>query len=308
METEYLKEYVAFSKTLNYAKAADDLFISQPTLRSHIRALEDEVGAPLTHRRNNRLELSPTGKVFLTRAREILDLVDATLHESRSATSEYSTITVGTIGCWWFEELLFAARRNFEQRNPGKHIEVLFAAGMHANIESLLSGEEEVCLYPHARGTGAEDVFEGAEVPAGLACRRIKTEQHWFWMTDENPLFGNDVITARDLAACTLVVGNTRNMMRVAEIVQEAFRGAGLELEVRCWPFMNYSEYFFSGGRDTFGIYMKGITPDLEARKNFRVFTIEGLEIINDACMIYNESRLNECGRAYVEEVGRLIG
>lgn len=260
METEYLKEYVAFSKSLNYAKAADELFISQPTLRSHIRALEDEIGAPLTYRRNNRLELSLAGKVFLLRAREILDLVDATLHESRSATSEYSTITVGTIGCCWFGEMLFTARRDFEERNPGKHIEVLFAAGMHANIESLLSGEVGACRYPHARGSRPEDYFEGAEVPAGLACRRIRTEQHWFCMTDENALFGKDVITARDLAACTLVVGNTRNMMRVAEIVQQAFRDAGLELKVRHWPFMNYSEYFFSGGRDTFGIYMKGIT------------------------------------------------
>ncbi|WP_172623417.1 LysR family transcriptional regulator [Arabiibacter massiliensis] len=55
METAYLKEYLAFSRTLNYAQAASELFVSQPALRAHIRALEDEVGAPLTVKRNGAL-------------------------------------------------------------------------------------------------------------------------------------------------------------------------------------------------------------------------------------------------------------
>lgn len=308
METEHLREFVAFSKSLNYAKAANELFISQPTLRSHIKALEEEVGARLTLKRNNRLELSPAGKVLLGRTGELLDVLDQTLAECRTASSTHSTITVGTIGCWWFEELLFTARKRFEERNPGKHIEVLFAAGLHANLESVLAGEEEVCLYPHARGRRPENAFEGGEVPPGLACKRIKSEQHWFWMTDENPLFEKPVITARDLVASALVVGNTRNMLRVAEVVRQAFAEAGLELETRCWPFTNYSEYFFSGAADTFGMYMKGITPDLEARKSFRVFQIDDLEIINDACILYDESKLDECGLLYLEELKALIG
>lgn len=303
VETSYLKEYIAFSRSLSYAKAADELFISQPTLRSHVRALEDELGIQLTQKRSNRLELSAAGKVFLSRAREIVDLGEQAVEEARAARAEYATVTVGTLGCWWFEEMLLTARKRFEERNPCRHIEVLFASGMYANVESLIEGDADVCLYPHTRSQSLPESEAAVPLPADLACKHLRSEPQTFWLTDENPLFALEVITPRDLTGQAVLVSNTSNMGRVGRIVQRVLREAGAEVEVRNWPFQNYSEYFFSGAADTFGIYMRGIAPDLEQRSNFRVFTIEGVDLINDACMVYSRSRLDQCAAAYIDEL-----
>lgn len=39
VDTAYLREYIEFSRSLNFAQAAADLFVSPPTLRAHIHAL-----------------------------------------------------------------------------------------------------------------------------------------------------------------------------------------------------------------------------------------------------------------------------
>ena len=79
METEHLREYITLSQSLNYAKAAEALFVSQPALRSHVKALEDEVGSPLIVKRDGRLELSMAGRLFLKLARDIVSLSDDAL-------------------------------------------------------------------------------------------------------------------------------------------------------------------------------------------------------------------------------------
>ena len=35
MDISFLHEYIVFSRSLNYAKAARELYLSEPTLRSH---------------------------------------------------------------------------------------------------------------------------------------------------------------------------------------------------------------------------------------------------------------------------------
>lgn len=308
METSYLKEYIVFSRTLSYAKASAELYISQPTLRSHVRAIEDELGIQLTQKRNNKLELSAVGKVFLSRAREMVDLVDQTLEECRTARTEYATMSVGTLGCWWFEEMLLTARRSLEGKNPCRHIEVLFASGMYANIESLVQGEVDVCLYPHTRSESQLDAECAVPLSEGLACTYLRSEPQYFWMTDENPLFAKESITPRDLTGQAVLVSNTGNMGRVGRIVQRVLHEVGSEIEVRSWPFQNYSEYFFSGAADTFGVYMEGIAPNLEQRPNSRVFTIDGLELVNDVCMVYHQERLDQCARAYIDTLVGVAG
>lgn len=95
MDTAYLREYIEFSRSLNFAQAAADLFVSPPTLRAHIHALEEEVGAPLTVKRVGQLELSPAGRLFLKRARAIVKLVEESAEECRALAEASSSIVVG---------------------------------------------------------------------------------------------------------------------------------------------------------------------------------------------------------------------
>ena len=65
---------VADSRSMN--QAAQKLFISQPSLSSAIRELEDEVGIEIFRRTNRGIQVTPDGEEFLQYARRIIREVD----------------------------------------------------------------------------------------------------------------------------------------------------------------------------------------------------------------------------------------
>ena len=71
MELNYLQEFVVLAQTCHYQEAAEKLFISQPSLSKHIKAIEAELGAELFERTSRRVELSAFGRAFLPYAQRI---------------------------------------------------------------------------------------------------------------------------------------------------------------------------------------------------------------------------------------------
>src|SRR5690625_3830782 len=68
--------FAEVAKQKSFTKAASTLHISQPSLSKTIKTLEDELGTPLFYRASKGLELTDTGQVFLTNAKNVLDAFD----------------------------------------------------------------------------------------------------------------------------------------------------------------------------------------------------------------------------------------
>ena len=56
------------------ARAAEELFITQPAVTKHINALEKQLGVPLFVRRRNAVALTPQGELLLGYVRRLLAL------------------------------------------------------------------------------------------------------------------------------------------------------------------------------------------------------------------------------------------
>ena len=65
MKTKYINEFIVLARTGKYSLAAEELYISQPSLTRHIQELELEAGTPLFNRTAKGVELNEAGRIFL---------------------------------------------------------------------------------------------------------------------------------------------------------------------------------------------------------------------------------------------------
>lgn len=306
METAYLHEYIAFSRSLNFAQAAGELFVSQPTLRAHIHALEDEVGAALTVKRNGALELSPTGKLFLKKARAIVKLAEESVEECRAFSAASASLVVGTLDYPPFEEVLLRALATFREEHPGQHVEILFASGTYANVESVTSGKVDLSIFVRVRHPD-DDELQPVAMPEGVSSFHLMTGECRFWMNRSCPLFERERIEARDLEGYTLLLGNSDNMVKAGEAVSAWFAGEGVRIDPDNQPCANYLDLYLSGMGETFGVALAGSRSGLRSNPDIRLFAVEDFVIPCDLYVLCDEERLDACGRAFAEQLRNLV-
>ena len=84
MEIRVLRYFLETAREGNMTKAAERLFISQPTMSKQLKELENELGAKLFIRSNYSIRLTEAGMLLRDRAEDILSLVDKTEAEFKS--------------------------------------------------------------------------------------------------------------------------------------------------------------------------------------------------------------------------------
>lgn len=81
MNTEFLKIFLTIVSEGNLSKAADKLFMTQPTLSRQLAEMEEHLGVKLFERGKRQMMLTEAGLMFEKRAKEILELIDQTESE-----------------------------------------------------------------------------------------------------------------------------------------------------------------------------------------------------------------------------------
>lgn len=97
MDFKQLQSFIAVAKYKSFSAAAEKLFISQPTISTHIRLLEQELESRLIIRSSKQLELTPRGVEFLECAAGILSLRDGLLSRWSDNGSNIIQISASTL-------------------------------------------------------------------------------------------------------------------------------------------------------------------------------------------------------------------
>jgi LysR family transcriptional regulator, hydrogen peroxide-inducible genes activator len=96
MNLRDLRYLVALADHKHFGRAAEASFVSQPTLSTQIRKLEDELGVALVERAPRRVMLTPVGREIAERARKVIaDVAQLGELARRSRDPEAGTVRLG---------------------------------------------------------------------------------------------------------------------------------------------------------------------------------------------------------------------
>ena len=151
MDFHQLRVFVEVARQKSFSRAAETVFLTQPTVSAHIKALESEVGALLLDRSQRELQLTGAGKVLLRYAKELLNIKEEALfavQEERRIIDGHLEIASSTVpGAY----ILPGMMRAFLEKHPA----VTFAVALRDTRQVY----ENVREYSYDLGFVGEPLF-----------------------------------------------------------------------------------------------------------------------------------------------------
>jgi DNA-binding transcriptional LysR family regulator len=215
MELRQLQHFIAAAEELNFTRAAARVHIVQSALSTSIRLLEEELNAKLFLRNTRQVQITPTGRAFLEKAREVLRSVEV----SRETVAEVEGLTRGSLSIGTVHSLpsfldLPSLIARYHAIAPG--IEVRLRQGDFASlIQQLRSGQLDLAFLPLLEVP--DDIFSGI-----IACEDLVA------VTPPNhPLAGRSGVALRELIDYRFIDFDIGWGTR--PIIDRAFGQAGLQ-------------------------------------------------------------------------------
>ena len=184
IELRHLRAFVAVAEELNFGRAAERLYVSQPALSRQIRGLEQLVGCELLRRSTHRVELTLAGEALLERARKLLSDVDEAVSAALAVGGELlariAKLLEPLSGLVAEDVGLHETRAAFERLQaefvppPGTRIRPATAGGVPSLVASPADGPETTVLYLHGGGYVVGSAF-GYQPHAGALAAAAQT-------------------------------------------------------------------------------------------------------------------------------------
>ena len=195
MTTKQIDYCIELARTLNFSRAADNLFVSQPTFTYQIRLLEEEIGFPVFERSGKGAALTPAGAQFVSFLAGMREELKRAIEQGQNFSAKYrDSISISLIvrqALYFLPEAI----RLFAETEPQVQIAPLFQ--YDGGLEAFLRREADIlfALREQTRQIPGIVVHELFESRIYLIARR------------DDPLAEKDRITEADLYGRTLMVG-----------------------------------------------------------------------------------------------------
>lgn len=136
MIQEYQYVYEVY-KEKSFSRAAQNLYISQPSLSATIRKIETKLGFKIFDRSTSKLELTPEGTVYIEAAEKIL-ILEQDLHDYFNSLSDLQAGTLSIAGTALFSSCVIPyIVRIFTEMHPKVKLSFLEADSLMLYDESL---------------------------------------------------------------------------------------------------------------------------------------------------------------------------
>lgn len=215
LDARQLEIFVKVAELGSFSKAAEALFLTQPTVSEHIRGLEEELGVRLLDRLARGAAPTKAGELLLGYARRILELH----REARQALDQFQgrmsgelIVAASTIPG---EYVLPALIGRFKEKYPDVTISLLIGDSRRV-IEWVLEGRAEVAVA-------------GAQIShRALEYRELMPDELVVVVSASHPWHGKKTATLEEVRAEPLIVRERGSGSRHA--LERALGEIGLDL------------------------------------------------------------------------------
>lgn len=143
MDIKYLNYILTIAKEKNLHRAAEKLFISQPSLSQFLTKLEAEIGTPLFERRSKNLVLTEAGKLYVETAQTVVNLRNK-LYKDISNLIYQNHLSIATTSQWGMR-LVSKVLPEFNQKYPDVMVEIT-ESFFPSMTQRLKNREVDICL------------------------------------------------------------------------------------------------------------------------------------------------------------------
>lgn len=201
MNTFQLNCFLAVAGTLNFARAAEQLQVSQPAITHQIKSLESELNVKLFRRSTRLVEITPEGQAFITDAKNMLAIEEqAKMRFGNPAGRPMEVLSVGCSSYIQFE-LLTDVFHELLGSCPNLHPRLL--AVPHDQLFHLLETEAADVIF---------DIREGVEKKDKLVYKELQQSSVVCACSSEHPLSERNEITLRELSEQKIILCDPINL------------------------------------------------------------------------------------------------
>ena len=195
MTTKQMDYCIELARTLNFTRAAENQFVSQPTLTYQIKLLEEEIGFPLFERSGRGAALTPAGVQFVSFLIGMREDLKQAIEQGQNFSARYrDSISVSMM----VRQALFflpEAMRLFAEQSPEVQIVPKFA--YEGGMAGFLKNETDL-LFALREQT--------RQIP-GIRVHELFESRIYLIAQRDDPLAEKNLITESDLYGRTLMVG-----------------------------------------------------------------------------------------------------
>lgn len=193
MTLRELRYLIALADRAHFGRAAEDCHISQPTLSTQIRKLEEYLGVSLIERNTKSVSLTPMGEEVVRSARQIVSQADALLAATRvprgPLEGRLSIGVIPTLGPYFLPSFIPLTKSHFPQLQLAIHEDLT----QHL-LERLRNYQVDAALL--ALPLENQD----------LEYLPLFDEPFWFACSPQHPLAQAEWVTEADLRDETLLL------------------------------------------------------------------------------------------------------
>ena len=195
MTTKQIDYCIELARTLNFSRAADNMFVSQPTFSYQIKLLEEEVGFAIFERSGKGASLTPAGSQFVNYLSGMRADLKRAIEQGQNFSAKYKdTISISLMvrqAVYFLPE----AMRLFAESFPDVQISPMFQ--YENGLNGFLKSETDILfsLKEHTR-----------QIP-GIVVHNLFTSNIYLITQRDDPLAEKNLITEVDLYGRTLMVG-----------------------------------------------------------------------------------------------------